>query len=854
MDDPGDRKKAAKFASSDIAESFSRPPMIPTICNSRDFVYCNEYDAKQYCQSAVLTGGLLDSLDVWLSHIDEVNAKWQTDLTELDSPKITLHRLHSIVKRNEVQTSFHLHFDRDQVLACLRVLKFLPDSQKRIETLLRKVAALKDTNERLQTALEYTSLLAAYIPDDGDVLDTYETCDTPNKVECVRNDLPNGQRLSSDRTGSTQVSSRLDAGICMEEKTVKYKVHEWSCVKTADALSPLFRALRATWLCCELLGHESPDRFHHLVCYVVRRVEGAVFSGTHDAIARYVAAATPSTHFRVSEHMVAAQDTIVTLQEQFLQLRTVVFDSGREDCSGMFKANVDRLWRQHDGWDVPSKLFETVSWQYARLCALHQLLDVLHERSSTLIGTSLTKSLPTLQFMQIGEFSHEQVSQLIEYISNISDDSFGFRKIRSKQRRHKRSKVLAARCAEEGSKKTRNPIIQVIDQASDSDVSESSDMDMVICDAKRADDKAASSRKKHQQLELENPPIRITKTLVLLMSFDPPTVTIVGGPLRTRCLEMIASRLPSTCSNIATNPGPIQTGCSNGVTKIEGGSVTAHNFNSLRSQIPITTTSIPVVVTHNVPGISGVVGINPATQPQYIKDYLNLQHLHGVGAGSNRKATQPYLVDKPGHVAGRDKPLLFEPISSHKGIATYAPAEGTTAAKKHEIDSMLRDCSGDRNPVAAVVSPNENDPDRYNYIISKILRRSGKSQNKNSGINCSRKKIQREQCTVDAEAATNNEPGSFSSNNTNPAVAHASAVKDCGGTADNSDSVTGGPPPAFTITYPNRYCDNEGQSAMMQVLLDILEIDGWLFTESFATTDGKREIFSLFLTYQPTGM
>lgn len=258
-------------------------PMIPRVCESRDFVFCSELEARRYASNATLVGQLCDSVHCWISHSQEVLQTVDSEFSELDRLRTLCGaHLHAVVSRLEVLTSFHCHFDRDEALAVKRVLNAHGDYAKLLQVVDETRVVLRTENGVLAELKQYTEMLSEY-------------------------------------------ESQSD----------------WEAVDVPSLLQAQFSALRALWICGPRLGRDHPNRFCALLSHVVGRVHAFACAAGSAAPSRIID--KPHDSMQVKRALLGAQNAIVALQEQFCTLQERLADVGSVPFSGLPAAAFDDL-------------------------------------------------------------------------------------------------------------------------------------------------------------------------------------------------------------------------------------------------------------------------------------------------------------------------------------------------------------------------------------------------------------------------------------------------------------------------------------------------------------------------------
>jgi hypothetical protein len=136
--------------------------MLPTVCNSKEFVYCTDHEAKQHASNPAITSALCDAVRSWLSHAADVLAKVDQAYATFDdgnpmSPFAVFDRLVSLQR----DLNFVEHFSRDEVLAVKRVLLHHDQSKDLLSQLAASEQTLMNHNMVVAETCESLGLVAA---------------------------------------------------------------------------------------------------------------------------------------------------------------------------------------------------------------------------------------------------------------------------------------------------------------------------------------------------------------------------------------------------------------------------------------------------------------------------------------------------------------------------------------------------------------------------------------------------------------------------------------------------------------------------------------------------------------------
>jgi hypothetical protein len=417
-----------------IKDDMIYPPMLPLIAHDAKFVFATDLEVQQFASNAALVAQVHDSLACWLSHIKDIHQERQTLLEWLDA----LHVIHPLdvepkFIQMELVLSFHVHFDRREVLACTRLLQYVPKAERQLEDLARELMVIKEYHDELTQSLQFLT------------------------------------------------------GVC------DFIRSPWSVRDVADTMPPLFSALRALWVCTPLFGPEKGrSRFSAMVAFVVQRVEAAC----HDAGYRAVDALieSPSAALRVKQDLVAAQDAIVAVQEQYYSLQTSLSSCGVTGTSGVHTvfADVD---------DVA--LFSVSEWLFERSKGLLMCVDALKQHPDK-IGSALTDPLSHVDLMDPDALSQPTFLKYLDEIVHEEPPS---------------AEAILSRMEQK--------------QAA-------------------LNGGMSSAKQKASVVAPRVPFDQLSGGLCVTVAFNPPVVTVMGGPVSVGFLDTAQYSLPMCCSNTQT--------------------------------------------------------------------------------------------------------------------------------------------------------------------------------------------------------------------------------------------------------------------------------------------------------------
>lgn len=414
------------------ADGLDAPPMLPLIARDAKFVFCTDLELQQFATNAALVAQLDDALACWLSHIGDIRQERADMLDSFDQmPSISPAAIEPLLRQLELALSFPIHFERKEVLACLRLLNLIPAAAPKLQRLSAELEEIRQFHEAVVQALAFVSQAAVFVP----------------------HDVP------------------------------------WSIRDTADTIPPLFSSLRALWVCTSMFGPKHVSRFSAIVVYVVERVAATVHTNCKGAIDRILD--HPSTATAVKQDLVAAQDAIVAVQEKYYELQASQTECGvlnRESGLHLVLSDVD-----------DEALFAAVEWQFERLRGILMCVDALRADPNK-IGSALTDPFVGVDLLDPSVMSQGQFM------------------------------------------KAAGPLLSESAPSADAILDRMASKADTVAKKQRSGAEAAAAAARIPFHLLGN-------GLIVMMEFNPPVVTLVGGPLSTNCLDMCQYMLPLCCSN-----------------------------------------------------------------------------------------------------------------------------------------------------------------------------------------------------------------------------------------------------------------------------------------------------------------
>jgi hypothetical protein len=398
--------------------------MLPLVARESKFVFSSDVEAAQYSANAALVAQLTDSVRCWLSHISDVRKDYMEfiEWCDRENADLDLSELASRTHAQETSLSFCSHVEKDAVAACIRVLKLVTSDG--IPGLLAQLAVdikeIKALHEGIVNAMTYAEAAAEY----------------------------------------------MKPGFA------------WDPENGMDTAPALFSALRAMWVCCPLLGSQNPRRFEGIVRAVVASVGDCMHRSCGTLLQAFIDAPFKAT--KIKSQLVGAQETIVTVQEQFHEMRSKLSASGvTNETDHLFFSSGD-----------DESMFRHLNWQYFRITGILQIIDAL-VKDMNKVGSALTDPFVDVDLLDPDAMYEERFAKLVNIVetSDAPDPNAVLERMGNK----------------------RTPV-----------------------------KKTFAPRVNFSQL---------TKNLVIHVSFNPPVVTIIGGPVSEAFLDGAQMALPLCCSN-----------------------------------------------------------------------------------------------------------------------------------------------------------------------------------------------------------------------------------------------------------------------------------------------------------------
>lgn len=193
----------------------------------------------------------------------------------------------------------------------------------------------------------------------------------------------------------------------------------------------------------------------------------------------------PSKATVLKEALVSSQDAIVSIQECFYELRTSLSSSGVYGKSHIIFSDVD-----------DEAIFSLLEWQFERLGGLNQMIDIL-KRDLNKVGSALTDPVTSVDLMN-PDVMPQPV--FLKHLGAIERE-------------------------------------------------EAPSADTILA---RMSDKAAAASQKSKSAALLAPRApfdKLTSHLVVMVDFNPPVLTLIGGPVSASFLDAAQYTLPMCCSN-----------------------------------------------------------------------------------------------------------------------------------------------------------------------------------------------------------------------------------------------------------------------------------------------------------------
>ena len=445
-------------------------------------------------------------------------------------PRIVL----SEMKRLELNLSFHEHFTKPAALAILRVLKHCPEAPPLIATLQKHIEELKIYQETAANDVSLLEIIAGYFvtypekyplplswggsicDDDYDIQALYKRIQIKQEqAEAAKAAAKSGGLSRALLTGAGSPAKYLlqqrrsdgsfAGGDLSQTATYTstvippaaassgrlYTLDAWRMEDVPDTIAALFPSLRSLWVCSTELGVKRPWRFTSIVRFAIDRVELTVHAACWDALPRLLGSLIPRTHTAVKECLISAQESTVTAQEGFFNLKLSQAEGGAASD------NRHLIFADLDGEE--DTLFARLEWQYGRITSLLDVVDTLWKNPNK-VGSRLTDPFaPTAQ---------------VDPLDESSMPTFTFNK--------------AVRAINEQDAPHPTTIVNRV-----------RDKFNILAD-----------QESPQRTAARVPFEKLSAHMAIHVSFSPPTVTITGGPLSPDALETAQSTLPKMCTNI----------------------------------------------------------------------------------------------------------------------------------------------------------------------------------------------------------------------------------------------------------------------------------------------------------------
>ena len=344
------REENSKEKMSRTVFGIDKPPMLPLIASEPKFVACSEVEAQQFAANRALVGNLTDALKCWLSHIadtlverDAVLSRWNE--SNLLNPREIVHELKAL----EVSLSFFQHIQSEGVIACRRVLKYVPEVQASLQDLHKSMHTLQQLHLEVSDDLSHLTLCGTYFLDSGMQPDT------------------------------------------------------WAVRDLGDTMPPLFSSIRVICLCSKQFGALQPDRFLAMIRYLINRVQRSVHDATFDCVRRVVDAGHKSIS-KVKRDLVDAQEGCVAVQEEFFAMRRKIAEC--EDSGSAHHAALEGV-DDRDLFNVAEWQYERI---IALLASLDAMKEGVEKIGSALTDPL---SMDTVDLMDPDSISQERFVKFV---------------------------------------------------------------------------------------------------------------------------------------------------------------------------------------------------------------------------------------------------------------------------------------------------------------------------------------------------------------------------------------------------------------------------------------------------------
>jgi hypothetical protein len=191
--------------------------LLPSICQSRDFVFSTDFQALQYASNETLVFQLQDAVDVWISRCESVAADCDAAYAEADRDFDDLPAFVERLERLRNDSEFFRHFELNEPAAVLRVLKAKRDTS-RLAKLDAWIKVLDAHHKQIDTCL---SMLRDFV-----------------------------QLFTNE--------------------------NEWRAAMIGEVVRPILSCARAMWFCDPIFGRRHVGRFSRLLNKVIDKTHRVV--------------------------------------------------------------------------------------------------------------------------------------------------------------------------------------------------------------------------------------------------------------------------------------------------------------------------------------------------------------------------------------------------------------------------------------------------------------------------------------------------------------------------------------------------------------------------------------------------
>jgi hypothetical protein len=526
-------------------------PHLPEIALSQNFVRANQSQTNEYASSTSVVTQLVDALDAWLSHcrqvldnLEQFHKNCEQDcVRSVNVADNLICDIAAALRRLELETSFYIHFDTDQVKAVRKVL-----------TSPKLVSLATTTTRSGESCLNNTIDIDVILHGVGTTTASTLTSSVQAKLEELDEFVKILEAENKKLARSRELFTILDS-YCAKDSS-------WNLLNCDDTLPPLFCALRAVFICCPLFGKTNPQKFSSLIRCVLKRIETLILETLPSLFKVQSVSSSRSGVEDAVSGCLAAQGACITVQEEFYKLRISVSEACTKEFTAVLYQGIDE-----------DTIFINLDFYYDRCVILLQLLTVIKQRREELFlttGGAAEKLLSEADLLFSKSVAHEDLIDAIRMISLAPSTKPKdiINRIQSRASEHAekqalREKELMLQAAEEAATGRKQSYLQQqqILHRKQKELREQEDREQEAAifnpnanssspATNRGSRVADSNEKANREWSLQYGDQREQLAILserdpyysVVIAFNPPRVLILGIPLKQKQLEMISTR------------------------------------------------------------------------------------------------------------------------------------------------------------------------------------------------------------------------------------------------------------------------------------------------------------------------